>query len=402
MLKINIFITIALLLINYNVKAQESFITIKGKVIDSETKQALPFASIYIKEESIGTTSSSDGSFIFHIPYAIRSKTVVISTIGYETMEKVSSEFAANEEIHLKPSTLELSEVIVTADKPPTARQIVKLAHQAIGSNYPSEPYMLEGFVRDLEKEDEKYVELLEYAAKFLYQGYKYTPKVELQEVRKSFETEKHAWNTGNEQQNSIGDLIEDDFIKYEFSFIKGSRRWKYDIESILPFNNGAVYKIIGVNPPFEKVNLYIDVNTYAFVKIELNRSKINGKYYKRRFTNGQHEANYTMVFEYQKIKGQMYLKYQKEVDTWDIFKGLESGKLLFVKQFTKELFVNKIITDNVSDYPFNKNLKTTETIESQAKSYNPEFWANYNVPSQTKLESQILKELEKASIKID
>ncbi|MEM7109462.1 MAG: carboxypeptidase-like regulatory domain-containing protein, partial [Bacteroidota bacterium] len=341
-------------------KAQDSFTTIQGKVIDSDTRRALPFASIYIKEESIGTTSSSDGSFIFHIPYEMHSGAIVISCIGYETIEKVAAEFSMNEEIRLKPSTLELSEVIVTADKPLTARQIVKLAHQAIGSSYSSEPYLLEGFVRDLEKEDEKYVELIEYAAKFSYQGYRYTPEVELQEVRKSFETEKHDWNTGNEQQNSIGDLLEDDFIKYEFSFIKGARRWKYDIASILPFNNGAVYKITGVNPPFEEVILYIDVDTYAFVKIELNRSKNNQRYYKQRFTNGQQEASYTMIFEYQKINGKMYLKYQKEVDTWDIFEGLESSKLLFVKQFAKELFVNKIITDSVSNYPFNKNLKTT------------------------------------------
>lgn len=91
-----------------------------------------------------------------------------------------------------------------------------------------------------------------------------------------------------------------------------------------------------------------------------------------------------------------MYLKYQKEEDSWRIFKGLESGKLLFKQHPKKELFINTIITDNLNDYPFRRNMDIGTSIENQSNSYDDSFWATYNIPQQTSELSKIVRELGK------
>lgn len=60
-----------------------------------------------------------------------------------------------------------------------------------------------------------------------------------------------------------------------------------------------------------------------------------------------------------------MYMKYQKEEDTWRIFKGLESKKSLFTQYPKKELFINNIIIDNAKEYPFKRNMDIGTSIEN-------------------------------------
>ncbi len=155
-----ILVTVCLLIPAIHSYAQNGHITISGTLLDSKSKEPLPFASIYVREASIGTTSSAEGSFVFHIPSHLKDASIVISMIGYTTVEKPSAEFMKDGIIYLQEDIMELAEVVVTSEKPLTARQIVKRAYKSMEKNYPSEPYILEGFIRDLQNEDGRYVEL--------------------------------------------------------------------------------------------------------------------------------------------------------------------------------------------------------------------------------------------------
>lgn len=384
------------------INAQSNYTTLSGHLLDNETKEPLAFASIYIKGTSTGTTSNSAGSFVFHIPKNT-NKPIVISIIGYVSVEKFPEQFVSNNPIYLKASTIELNEVLVTSSKKPlTAKEIVKRAYNSISKNYPTEPYILEGFIRDLQNEDNKYVEYLECAAKFYNQSYNGGTQVELMEVRTSYIADKHPWNDIWERKNSIADLIEDEPIRFDNKLIKSMRGWHYEIEKIVPYDNKTVYKIIGTNKPFKKSVLYIDVESFAFVRTEFTRAIVNGKNYRRRLTNGQQEIYYNVIFEYQEYNSKMYLKYQKEEDIWQIFEDSQSDSLLFTKNPKKELFINKVILQNVAEYPFSHNLRYDLSIENQATKYNPEFWKHFNIPTQTVKESKILEYLKKANIEAE
>ena len=292
----------------------------------------------------------------------------------------------------------ELDEIVLSLKKKEelSAKKIVRKAYEEIKNNYPDEPYILEGYIRDLQKEEDQYVEYLECAAKFFYQGYttKREPKVELLEVKRNYLAEKHPWNKNSERKNSIVDLIEDDLIRFDYGPIKGRNGWKYELESILPYGNRTVYKINCIDRPFQTATLYIDTETFAFVKIELTRKAIRNRSWARRFSNGALQVYYNLVVEYQEYKGKMYLKYQTEEDHWRIFKGLESNKVVFTKYPKKELFINKIVVGDLENYPFKRNLDISASIENQAKEFNADFWNSYNIPVQTEKESKIIKEL--------
>ena len=375
-----------------NGQTQDDYITISGQLQDQKSKEPLSFASIYLLGTTVGTTSNTDGEFIFHIPSDVPSDTVVISLIGYNTLKKKLTDIAAEEVFLLEQNTVELTEVVVTDEKRLTAKEIVQKAYRALPQNYPSEPYILEGFVRDLQNEDDKYVEYMECAVKMQYQKYNLArrPKVELQAVRRSYIAEKHPWNKGQDRKNTIVDIVEDEFIRYNYGPIRAKKGWKYEIESVLPFDGRFVYRITAVDKPFQTAVLYIDTESFAFVRLELTRQAKGGRSWQRRLASGQKQVYYNVIFEYQEHEGKMYLKYQKEEDSWKVYKNAESPKLLFVQNPKKELFINKVITKNVAQYDFKPNLDITESVEEQAPAYDAAFWQYYNIPAQTKELSQI------------
>ncbi len=68
-----------LTLVMQTVYAQQ--ITITGKVVDAETKEPLPYASIGIIGKPIGLISNEQGEFDFHIPSEMRNDILVISML---------------------------------------------------------------------------------------------------------------------------------------------------------------------------------------------------------------------------------------------------------------------------------------------------------------------------------
>src|SRR5688572_3380434 len=92
-------------------------ITISGKVIDRETKNPMPFASVYIKGKTIGTITNLYGEFDFHIPGEYRNEILVISMLGYSNFESpvwsMISSTAATTTIELIVSPIVLQEVLI-------------------------------------------------------------------------------------------------------------------------------------------------------------------------------------------------------------------------------------------------------------------------------------------------
>lgn len=87
---------------------------ITGKIIDFNTKQALPSASVFLANTSAGTNTNSTGEFKLGIAESGRYN-LVVALIGYETyVTEVSLlENINGLKIELKPQVAELEEVIV-------------------------------------------------------------------------------------------------------------------------------------------------------------------------------------------------------------------------------------------------------------------------------------------------
>ncbi len=104
-----------LLFLSSNLEAQN--LSIKGKVINAETKKALPYVSVFVKNTTIGTTTNKDGEFILN-NLSLGTITIVFSSVGFETQEKIIKVGTTSYlEIKLKLSAITLNEFVVETAK---------------------------------------------------------------------------------------------------------------------------------------------------------------------------------------------------------------------------------------------------------------------------------------------
>jgi hypothetical protein len=88
-----------------------SYSQLESVIINSETRESIPYVNIWVEGQNIGTTSNESGTFHLSID---TTGVFIFSAIGYET-RKISSDLIENT-VELKPSVSDLEEVVVIAN----------------------------------------------------------------------------------------------------------------------------------------------------------------------------------------------------------------------------------------------------------------------------------------------
>jgi hypothetical protein len=101
------------LLVLLSLISEISFGQITGFVKDSVSNEPIPYVNIWVENENIGTSSNENGAFTLNTNG--NNKTIIFSSIGYET-KKVNSGLLENV-VRLKPKITKLQEVVVKANK---------------------------------------------------------------------------------------------------------------------------------------------------------------------------------------------------------------------------------------------------------------------------------------------
>ncbi|TYC07439.1 carboxypeptidase-like regulatory domain-containing protein [Bizionia gelidisalsuginis] len=84
------------------------FSQLKSVIIDSKTKEKIPYVNIWVENENIGTTSNEKGEFELEVN---KTKIILFSAIGFET-KRISSDSIKNI-LELKPVITELDEIVI-------------------------------------------------------------------------------------------------------------------------------------------------------------------------------------------------------------------------------------------------------------------------------------------------
>lgn len=108
-IRTSLFILCSAIFLTFQLYAQER--QIKGKVTD-ENGGGLPGANILVKGTNIGTNSDADGNFTIAVS---SNKTIVISSVGYNTKEVATNAATTMLNVTLEPDVRHLQEVVVTA-----------------------------------------------------------------------------------------------------------------------------------------------------------------------------------------------------------------------------------------------------------------------------------------------
>lgn len=122
------YIVIAFLLNNHKLDAQNKIIT--GKVINTETKVAIPGVSVVVKGTTVGTITNSEGVYNLEIPQ--NSETLIFSFLGMITQElPVSSNTI---DAALKTDFIGIGEVVALGYTEKGKNEITGSSYQVKGS----------------------------------------------------------------------------------------------------------------------------------------------------------------------------------------------------------------------------------------------------------------------------
>jgi hypothetical protein len=115
----------------------------KGRIIDKNNKQGIPFAFIGYEKSHVGTTADIDGVFSLKIDSA--NKALTIQIIGYDKKQLQPSEYLnkAFLIIELQPSAISLNEIVVSPKENPANEYIRKVIKNKTKLNPDQLPFYL-------------------------------------------------------------------------------------------------------------------------------------------------------------------------------------------------------------------------------------------------------------------
>lgn len=373
-------------------------LTISATVVDKETREPLAFASVSIKDKPVGTITNLQGEVDFHVANTYRNDIVVVSVLGYKSFESPVWALLENpgQIIELDKTIFLLQEVVVKDSL--SGGDVLRIALDRIERNYPSEPYMMDGFYRDIKKVGGTYVSLLEAATKIYDEDYKAPRNIEklrervaLMEVRRSLGY-RNKFTTYFDETNLLEDLLLQNFVKYrrfppDEIFYDSMRR-----EQDSYYNGHHIFSLALKGDNDYHIKIYIDKVTFGIVHLEFSYARAADVNKRRGMQSRQVYEKSTVDFR--EFRGKYYLNYitaESKVNWYD----LRTNQLKFETELFQQLMINEVETESV------ERIGTTEKMKSyglqyQDLPYNSEFWAKYNVIKESPLDKKIISDLEK------
>ncbi|MEX1241339.1 MAG: carboxypeptidase-like regulatory domain-containing protein [Cyclobacteriaceae bacterium] len=371
-------------------------ITISAKVVDKETNEPLGYASVGLKSIAIGTISNGHGEFDFHMPAEYRNEVMVISMLGYKNFEApVWSLTGVPQVIKLDKSPIMLEEVVVSDTM--LAHDILDIALTRIEQNYPMQPFLLDGFYRDVKKVGGTYISLLEAAVKIYDDSYteprnkyKLRESVRLIEVRQSLGYESR-FTTYFDQDNLLEDLLLHNNIRYRH-FQDGEAVFSKMIREKNSFYNEHSTYVISYKGDYF-MRLYIDTEDFSIIHMDFEQG-FEDDYLGRRNDLYSKFAGIKKSIDYRKFQGKMYpsfISIASKINWYDS----QTNTLKFETELFQQLLINKV-TSNAKGRIRSTEKMRNYGLQFQDRPYNKDFWDNYNVIKETPLDQQILLDLEK------
>lgn len=147
---------------------------ISGTVTDSKSGEAIPFASISLKHQLIGTNSNENGAFDFYFPQETNNDSIIISCLGYKS-KAFSTETATTPlNIKLESYSVALPEVVIRALLP---TDYIRMAMRKVKENYPQKPFQSQAYYREQVLENDNLINQTEGIFKSYYPNYQDTIK---------------------------------------------------------------------------------------------------------------------------------------------------------------------------------------------------------------------------------
>jgi hypothetical protein len=412
-------ITLLLFLVLHAHSSYAQWLKFVGSVVDTETKQPVPYAHISVFNMPVGTITNSYGDFMLNLPDSLTKGRLDVSCIGYESRSFPIVSLIGKDTLLflLEPRAYQLADVIVTPGEN-DVHSIVKKVISRIDNNYSGKKYFLEAFFRHRVyniKENNRTVRLSE-AAVSIHQNHTSdeSKRVQINEIRNSNNYAELSSSVGRKLlYNALGGnqnpiyrslmverLARKDFLRK----LSKNKHYSVSLKDISFFDDALVYVIefkmeswefmfkkYNTTHTYRKYRYYVNANDFAILKAE----DINISYNPQMIGLIKDSVARNDFIQYRKFDEKYYPAYV-------FFYGGIPDMVTKVDEenfyaHEADLMVNEIATRR-KDYDRIKNrniMNKNTTIWDMEYEYNPEFWENYNLLLDHPLNPEYKKDLE-------
>ena len=412
MIKRNL-ILMTILLCSLTLAAQTDAVwTFSSKVVDARTRKAMPHVSV--TERTVGTVTNEEGEFTLKLK--AEPEAVTFSCLGYKsrrlTAEECKALEAEGKPVQMQASSVVLSEIVVKGIENP--RDLVEQAISKIDTNYPQESNLLRGFYRETTQKRSRFISVAEGVVdvyKTPYFRMDWRDGVAILKGRRLL-SQRRADTLAVKLQGGpvlpvTLDLVKDREIllnskeldNYSFSYRGAQRigdRMQYVVE---------IHPMLIVDYPLYEGSLYIDQETLAFTRIDLQldmrnpdkatQSILRKKPLGLRFT----PRELTVTIDYKTDGGVTRMNYIRNVIRF----RCDWKRKLFKSNFT---VVSEMVVTDRREGEGVKPIKVRDNFNRRDNFYDkviffddPHFWGDENIIEPTE---DLLKGIEKIKQKLE
>ena len=401
-----LYILISFFLLIFSFGFAQNIVEFKGKVVDTNTNNALALADLIVIGTNISTITNSEGEFLLKVPTEYIDKSVLVSYLGYKKLQIPLSKFKENNtKIELVIAATVLAQVDVNAPK--DALSLVKKTLSLKAENYLNNETVMTSFYRETIKKGNRNASLSEAVLKIYKQPYTSGRKdvIELVKARKN--TDYSRLDTlALKLQGGPYSALSTDLIKYpEFVFNDTDiNDYNFSFNKSTQINNKLVFVVNfkqkeNIYRPMYYGKLYIDAENYALTSaiynLNISNRELSSQLFVRKKPNKAtvYPTNASFRVNYRVKDGKWYYGYSNiELS----FKVKWENKW-FNSRYTlqSEMAItdwNRNITEDVGK-PKNR-LKRYSILADEASGFaDSEFWGEYNIIEPEKsIESAIKK----------
>lgn len=371
-------------------------LTLSGKAIDKETLEPLPYASVGLMGQPFGTVTNALGEFDFHIPPELIDQTLVISMVGYQNYSAEVSTLLKEElnMIWMEKSNTLLSALVVSDSL--NGGEILQIALHRMDQNYPTKPYLVEGFYRDIKKIADTYVSLLEAAIKIYDEDFreprnkfKLRERVQLLEVRRSLGY-SNRFTSYFDEDNLLEEVLLHNNIRYR-QFPEEDLFYDHLVRGANSTIDGHNVFVISINSDFY-LKLYIEQKTFGILRMEYENNAVQPINKKRGLISKFVGLKKTIDYKY--YQGKLYLNYVEVLSKINWY-DLKTDSLKFETELAQRLMINRVFPDSHERIPITAKMRRYG-LQYQDLPYNKEFWDKYNVIKGSPLDAKIIADLER------
>jgi hypothetical protein len=359
-----------------------------GTIIDDETLDPLPFATIGLKNKGRGTVTNINGEFGLKITADIINDTLSVSYLGYIRRDiPVKKALGNNFVLSMKREFVSIPEIIIRTQVP---QDIIARARFSIPRNYGYTPVLMTGFYREgvmKRSQLQNYSEAVLQIYKSAYSGTLLGDQIKIYKSRKTDNADIRDTLTVR-LKAGLSTCLQLDGAKNLFDFLnrESMNDYVYRMTDIVTYDEETAYVIEfeqreDIDLPLYKGTIYINSTDYGilYTEFELNQAfihQIQGSFIansSRGFNTVPVSAKYSVT--YRKFRDRYYLSHVRG----DLIFTSDQKRKLFKTQFKVflELAITEVVSENVARFEREELAPIHSILSKTITDYDPLFWGN-------------------------